>query len=446
MAAKAQDRPTAALSLVALLVVLLGAAGILYLLGQVVSALGSVVVALAVIVLCVGWLRSLPRRSSQVIQEVFHLPEPPRFVRRSFRWHLHGVRSWVFKCPTSVTSSGFLQNLEAISEHLGVDPSFENVAPGRWRMTAGTRPIAEHLHFHGFHARHSPPKGQLVFPVGESRAGPQWADFAVIYNLLVGGARGGGKSAALRQELVWLLRHYGPDHLRVVLIDLAGGMEFNLFAGQPHLLAPVAVNLGDTLMALSVVKSEVKRRQDQLVEAGVTRIEEYNAKRPLVPMGRLLIVVDEWAQVAVSESAGKDDKELRSEITASVNSFARLGRKFGLHIVLATQRPDVQVVTGQTRANFDAVLAGFCSTPVQSRVLLGETNARAATLPRVPGRMIWQFAGREMQVQVPLLEPEQAAVVLSGSSAPRLGGQLSSSKLLDNLEQDEADRPPALTG
>lgn len=368
------------------------------------------------------WWRSMPRRAGRVLRDVFSLDIPPWFLPWTYRRHEHGIRSWVFHCPTPVISTKLLMAYEYIAEHLDADPDFENVGRSRFRMEVATKKLPERIHFHDFHRDQEPPQGDLVFPIGESRGAPVWADLGGTgtNNLLVAGATGTGKSAALRQKIVWMMRHYEPGQLRFVLVDLAA-VEFNIYEGLPHLFWRVATDLESTLIALEQIKAEERRRKILYAEVpGVTKLQEYNEwaeahDRPTLPY--IMLVVDEWALVSPKDAVGPDDKSLRSEITAKVNDIARTGRKFGFPVVLATQRPDKDTVDGQTKANIQNRLCGGTTSPVQSRVVLD--NDRAAVLPEIKGRMIWQSGRREQVVQVPLLEPAEAVALLSTLKSPK---------------------------
>jgi S-DNA-T family DNA segregation ATPase FtsK/SpoIIIE len=145
-------------------------------------------------------------------------------------------------------------------------------------------------------------KGRLPIGIGESREGPLSVDLAELPHLLIGGHTGSGKSVFIRQALTGLLLSRGPDRLRLVLVDLKGGTELNLFERLPHLLAPMARDQESCLEVFQLVLVELQRRQMLFDRAGLEDIERWNEAHPEEPLPYVLVVIDEVAELSAVES------------------------------------------------------------------------------------------------------------------------------------------------
>jgi DNA segregation ATPase FtsK/SpoIIIE, S-DNA-T family len=145
-------------------------------------------------------------------------------------------------------------------------------------------------------------KGRLPIGIGESREGPLSVDLAELPHLLIGGHTGSGKSVFIRQALTGLLLSQGPDRLRLVLVDLKGGTELNLFERLPHLLAPMARDQESCLEVFQLVLVELQRRQMLFDRAGLEDIERWNEAHPDEALPYVLVVIDEVAELSAVES------------------------------------------------------------------------------------------------------------------------------------------------
>ncbi len=145
-------------------------------------------------------------------------------------------------------------------------------------------------------------KGRLPIGIGESREGPLSVDLAELPHLLIGGHTGSGKSVFIRQALTGLLLSRGPDRLRLVLVDLKGGTELNLFERLPHLLAPMARDQESCLEVFQLVLVELQRRQMLFDRAGLEDIERWNEAHPDEALPYVLVVIDEVAELSAVES------------------------------------------------------------------------------------------------------------------------------------------------
>jgi len=232
------------------------------------------------------------------------------------------------------------------------------------------------------------PFGRLLIGLGQGRRGALWTDLAELPHMLVGGMTGGGKSVFLRQALTHLALDYSPQDVKLVLIDLKGGVELAHFAELPHAIVPVADTIASAAEALTTVRAELDDRLADLRKSGLTDIAVWRETRQQPPWPRILVVVDEVAELTIRELG--QDKEAQAAQKAALSKLAeiaRLGRAVGIHLLLSTQRPDADAVPGQLKANLPGTVAFRVRSAVNSIILLD--CDRAAKLAMVPGRGLW---------------------------------------------------------
>ncbi len=209
----------------------------------------------------------------------------------------------------------------------------------------------------------------LRFALGKDVAGnPVAADLTAMPHLLIAGATGSGKSVCVNGIITCLLLHNTPDDLRLLLVD-PKRVELSGYNGIPHLLAPVVVDLERVVGALQWVNHEMERRYKLFAKAGARHIADYN--RSLEKQGReklpyLVVVIDELADLMM---IAPDTTE------RAITRLAQLARATGIHLILATQRPSTDVVTGLIKANFPARIAFAVASGVDSRVILDRPGA-----------------------------------------------------------------------
>jgi S-DNA-T family DNA segregation ATPase FtsK/SpoIIIE len=208
-------------------------------------------------------------------------------------------------------------------------------------------------------------RAALPVALGRDVAGrPIFADLARLPHLLVAGATGSGKSVALNGLLAALLGRRTPDQLRLVVVD-PKRVEFGWLDRVAHLLAPVAVEAQAAVEVLGKLETEMGRRYDLLAGAGVRDLAGYNAaKSPQLPY--LVVMVDELADLMML---------VPEEVERVICRLAQLGRAAGIHLVVATQRPSVDVLTGLIKANLPARLAFAVASQVDSRTILDSPGA-----------------------------------------------------------------------
>ena len=208
----------------------------------------------------------------------------------------------------------------------------------------------------------------LAIGLGQSVDGtPVAADLASMPHLLIAGTTGSGKSVLVNAIIVSLLVNNRPDQVRFIMVD-PKRVELTSYNGVPHLVAPVVVDLERTLGVLKWVTREMDERYRKFSEAGARNIEDYNRHLgdDLERMPYIVVVIDELADLMM---LAPDETE------RVITRIAALARATGIHLVIATQRPSVDVVTGLIKANFPARIAFAVAGGVDSRVILDQPGA-----------------------------------------------------------------------
>ena len=210
-------------------------------------------------------------------------------------------------------------------------------------------------------------KTRLPLALGKSVSGESVAaDLAKMPHLLIAGATGSGKSVCMKSIIATFLMHATPDEVRMLMID-PKRVELVSFNNVPHLLSPVIIDVEKAVSTLKWLAREMDHRYDRLAETGARDIESYN-KNPRIdkPMSYLLLVVDELAELMMT---APDDVE------RILCRLAQLARATGIHLLVATQRPSVDVVTGLIKANFPARISFAVTSQVDSRTILDMVGA-----------------------------------------------------------------------
>jgi hypothetical protein len=259
-----------------------------------------------------------------------------------------------------------------------------------------------------FHRRYRPPRGVLVSSIGASTRGPLWTDLATLPHLLIGGQTVTGKSAFLRQFLVRLLTDQEPEQLQLLLIDLKGGAEFQVFDGLPHLPAPVVGQVEECAHAITQLVGALQERLEVFRRRGIQSLEEL--ERQGVRLPRIVVAIDEVTSLAYREiqRVAPEEASMRYAALDGLSTLARLGRAAGIHLLVATQRPDPEVLPGQLLANVGASIAFGVRNFRDSETILREGDASAAFLPRVAGRGVYVFGMEREEFQTPYLSGEEA--------------------------------------
>ena len=327
----------------------------------------------------------------------------PRLRGRVQREGRNLVLRW--ELPTGVTLRRVREHLEELEQRCGVGLGCR-LEGNRLHMEVRRHPLPDRVGFDDFYSA-ARPGGELPVGLGRSRVGWLWVDLAMLPHLLIGGIAGGGKSVFLRQVLTWLTLQRQPSHLRLLLLDFKGGIELARFGELPHALRPVVCDVLSAPDALLEVKEEMDRRLAEMRHARVNDIDAWHdAGLPRWP--RLVVVVDELAQLTIGVLGGKENDQARAAQKASTGllcELGRLGRAAGIHLILCTQRPDHEIIPGQLKAVCGGTVAFRVRNIANSQILLD--CDRAALLPPHPGRAVWAHEGLE-EFQAIYLDSDEA--------------------------------------
>ena len=230
--------------------------------------------------------------------------------------------------------------------------------PTRAKAIVGLREILEDSVFKSR-------KNNLYVALGKDVAGTAWLyDLTKMPHLLVAGATNSGKSVCLNAIIVSLLYQNNPDDLRFIMVD-PKRVELPTYNGIPHLLTPVITDVNKTINALKWCLNEMERRYDILNKSGKRNIQSYNAvSKEKLPY--IVFIIDELADFMMT--SGKD-------MEAAIIRLAQMSRAIGIHLILATQRPSVDVITGLIKANVPTRIAFSVASLVDSKTILDSSGA-----------------------------------------------------------------------
>ena len=321
------------------------------------------------------------------------------------------------------------RSMSAVSVRIAVVPGRSVIGiemPNRVRETVYLRELLATEAFERTAA-----KLALVF--GKDIGGtPVIVDLARMPHLLIAGTTGSGKSVAINTMILSLIYRLSPDACKFIMID-PKMLELSMYDGIPHLLAPVVTDPRKAIVALKWTVREMEQRYRAMSKLGVRNIEGYNLRIaqardngetltrkvqtgfdpetgapiyeeepiPLDPLPLIVVVVDEMADLMLV--AGKD-------IEAAIQRLAQMARAAGIHIIMATQRPSVDVITGTIKANFPTRVSFHVTSRIDSRTILGETGAEQLL---GQGDMLYMAnGGRITRVHGPLVTDREVEAVV----------------------------------
>lgn len=228
-------------------------------------------------------------------------------------------------------------------------------------LTVGSVSLREMLESKGFKRR----KSNLCAPLGKDVSGN--VDFLQVDkapHTLVAGATGSGKSVCLNVIIASLLYQNGPDELKLIMVD-PKRVELGVYAGIPHLLIPPITKAEEAINALKWGVREMERRLDHLAKFGARDIDAYN-KKSEERMPKIVFIIDELADLM---------GQSKRDVEALIVRIAQMARAAGIHLILATQRPSVDVITGTIKANIPTRLAFAVASQVDSKTILDISGA-----------------------------------------------------------------------
>jgi len=206
----------------------------------------------------------------------------------------------------------------------------------------------------------------LSFGLGLNVSGnPENADLAKMPHLLIAGSTGSGKSICINSIIISFLHNNSPERLRMILID-PKRVELSIYNGIPHLLSPVISDPGKTVNALKWAVKEMEDRLVKLQGAGARDIDSFNTKKGVEKLPYIVIIIDELADLMASNANG---------IEAGIVRIAQMARAVGIHLIVSTQRPSVEVITGLIKANIPARIAFRVASQIDSRTILDGSGA-----------------------------------------------------------------------
>ena len=275
---------------------------------------------------------------------------------------------------------------------------------------------------------------KLPIALGKSISGlPIIGDLTTMPHLLIAGTTGSGKSVCINTIIVSLLYKLSPDKCKFILID-PKMLELSAYEGIPHLLCPVITDSKKATCALDWTVREMNNRYKLMTKVGVRNIDGYNSKHRL-KMPYIVVVVDEMSDLMLV--AGK-------EIENYIQKLSQMARAAGIHIIMATQRPSVDVITGTIKANFPTRVSFQVSSKIDSRTILGEQGAEQ--LLGKGDMLFMSSANRIVRIHGPYIserEIEQITSILRAQGEPdyideiTLNNKIEESNSLNNDSVDE---------
>jgi len=211
-------------------------------------------------------------------------------------------------------------------------------------------------------------KSPLVIALGKDIVGkPFVTDLAKLPHVLIAGTTGSGKSVGINAMILSLLYRNSPDDLKLMMID-PKMLEFSIYNDIPHLLTPVITEPKKAIAGLNNMVKEMERRYKLMSDAKVKNIENYNEKYPENKMPYIVVIIDELADLMMT--GGKD-------VEYSIARLAQMARASGIHLIVATQRPSVDVVTGLIKANLPSRISFKVGQKIDSKVVLDQYGAES---------------------------------------------------------------------
>ena len=349
------------------------------------------------------------------------------------------------------------RSMSAISARIAVVPGKNAIGielPNKHRETVYLRKLLESPSF-------TSNKQALPLALGEDIGGePVCADLAKMPHLLIAGTTGSGKSVGINAMILSLMFKLPPEKCRFIMVD-PKMLELSIYEGVPHLLSPVVIDPKKAVTALKWAVREMESRYEMMSKAGVRNLAGFNEKVeelrrtggrltrevqtgfeadtgrpvyeteeiPLDPMPAIVVVIDEMADLMMV--AGK-------EIEACIQRLAQMARAAGIHLITATQRPSVDVITGTIKANFPTRVSYSVSSKIDSRTILGEQGAEQLL---GMGDLLYMASGGKVQrLHGPFVSDEEVGDIveyLKSTGEPDYSAEITE-------ERDESSDSPVM--
>lgn len=249
-------------------------------------------------------------------------------------------------------------------------------------------------------------KSKLKLAIGKDIAGtPVIADLAIMPHLLIAGATGSGKTVCVNTIITSLLYNSAPDEVKFIMID-PKRVELAVFNDLPHLLSPVVTDTKKVAAALQWVTGEMDSRYELFARSGVRNIDLYNEKHGSSKDGKLpyiVIIIDELADLMMVAQA---------DVESTITRLAQLSRAVGIHMIIATQRPSVDVITGVIKANFPSRISFKVASKVDSRTVL-DINGADKLLGRGDMLFVEPGASKPIRAQCSLIQDSEIERITS---------------------------------
>lgn len=314
----------------------------------------------------------------QCIGLVNHAGVPPDLLRKRRDKDNPRVTVWEFR-NQSIPLQEWEKKRLAVETALGLTIVKLAYAKGKSRVLVYAVPAGEDLpEVLKWHDRYLS-SDSFVLVLGESYTGPVTVNLAHIPHILLGGSTGSGKSVLLKLLLMQAI-HKGAE---IFIADFKGGVDFPKIW---HYKCWMCFNEQDLLKMLTDLVAELERRKALFLAADCANIDEYNVTGN-EHLKRWVFGCDEVAEVLDKTGRSKEDKELLTKIENKLSTIARQGRAFGIHLILATQRPDATIIPGQIKNNMDFRVCGRADS-VLSQIILDNTSAAEQIPKDARGRFI----------------------------------------------------------
>lgn len=236
---------------------------------------------------------------------------------------------------------------------------------------------------------------RVTIPVGVGEGNKiKWVNFNDFPHWLVAGSTGTGKSNFINVIFCALISQYAPADLRIVAVDLKGGVELSGYEHVPHLLGGVVQSVDGLADRLSQLEAEMTERFTALKRVGARDLFTHN-QRSETSLPRIIVVIDEFASTV-------DQGDLTKRIHNSILQLTSKGRAVGINIIICTQDPRVDIVPGKIKANCVVRIAGRTASSENSRIIIG--SGEAAKIANVKGRMLLKIEQLPIEVQTPLIQ------------------------------------------